>query len=333
MNRDDCVVSRRRWVLRVRGEGETVTDMQDKKTPGVRKRRANVPTAIVGPNPLLCESLSRTLHDSAFEIVGMAPHIDELNEPVLKLLPAQPSALLIIDARDRPADAVDQIEFFRRSCPEGRIVVLANRCEPGDVTSVFRSGANAYFSTIATCEDFIKSLELVMQGQTILPSEGMSHLHNPGPVASIGSAQDAGRTVAPRRAIPPHTVGTTEAPGLSKQEQHILRCLAEGSANKVIARDCKIAEGTVKVHVKAILRKIKVQNRTQAAIWALNNRSLVWSAGGGPSVAPDVNVKLASRTTSPPSKSYNLKRGRGSVSGRTHEIRCVAGTDVTVKTS
>ncbi len=308
--------------------------MQDQKTPGIGKRTANVPTAIVGPNPLLCESLSRTLHESAFEIVGMAAHIEELKEPVLKLLPAQPTALLIIDARDRPADAVEQIELFRHSCPEGRIVVLANRCEPADVTSVFRSGANAYFSTIATCEDFIKSLELVMQGQTILPTEGISHLHSPGPSPSVDHTQVAERTAMPRGpGVSPHTVGTTESPGLSKQERHILRCLAEGSANKVIARDCKIAEGTVKVHVKAILRKIKVQNRTQAAIWALNNRSLVWPQGSGPSVAPDVNVKLASRTTSPTSKSYNLKRGRGSVSGRTHEIRCVAGTDVTVKTS
>ena len=307
--------------------------MQDQKTPDDHKRNGNVPTAIVGPNPLMCESLSRTLQDSAFEIVGTASHIDELNEPILKLLPAQPTALLIIDARDRPADAIDQIELFRRSCPEGRIVVLANRCEPGDVTSVFRSGANAYFSTIATCDDFIKSLELVMQGQTILPSEGMSHLHNYEPSPSDG-AQTTAR-VAKRRSAnnAPQTVGTTEAPGLSKQERHILRCLAEGSANKVIARDCKIAEGTVKVHVKAILRKIKVQNRTQAAIWALNNRSLVWAAGSGPSSAPDVNVNLASRTTGPASKSYNLKRGRGSVSGRSHEIRCVAGTDVTVKTN
>jgi two-component system nitrate/nitrite response regulator NarL len=58
--------------------------------------------------------------------------------------------------------------------------------------------------------------------------------------------------------------------GLSEREQTILICLADGSSNKVIARKLDTAEETVKVHMKAILRKIGVKNRTQAAIWALN---------------------------------------------------------------
>ena len=53
----------------------------------------------------------------------------------------------------------------------------------------------------------------------------------------------------------------------------ILRCIIEGNSNKCIARKIDIAEATVKVHVKAILRKIRVQNRTQAAIWGINNGS------------------------------------------------------------
>ena len=47
--------------------------------------------------------------------------------------------------------------------------------------------------------------------------------------------------------------------------------LVDGSSNKAIARKINIAEATVKVHVKAILRKIRVNNRTQAAVWAMNN--------------------------------------------------------------
>ena len=55
-----------------------------------------------------------------------------------------------------------------------QLVVLANHCAPQDVTDVLRSGARGYIATIATCEDFIKSLELVMSGQTIVPSEGVA---------------------------------------------------------------------------------------------------------------------------------------------------------------
>ena len=60
-------------------------------------------------------------------------------------------------------------------------------------------------------------------------------------------------------------------PGLSEREAQILDGLVKGHANKVIARTCAVTEATVKVHMKSILRKIRVKNRTQAAIWAMAN--------------------------------------------------------------
>ena len=58
---------------------------------------------------------------------------------------------------------------------------------------------------------------------------------------------------------------------LSDRETEILRQLVLGEANKVISRHLSISEATVKVHIKAILRKLRVLNRTQAAIWAINH--------------------------------------------------------------
>lgn len=55
---------------------------------------------------------------------------------------------------------------------------------------------------------------------------------------------------------------------MSRRELVILRTLTEGASNKIIARKLVITESTVKVHMKAILRKLRLQNRTQAAIWA-----------------------------------------------------------------
>src|SRR4029077_4066036 len=78
---------------------------------------------------------------------------------------------------------------------------------------------------------------------------------------------------------------------LSTREKSILGCLISGDSNKCIARKMDIAEATVKVHVKAILRKIRVQNRTQAAIWGANNRSLTRTARGSPP-ASDVSKLL-----------------------------------------
>src|SRR5258708_4202731 len=85
----------------------------------------------------------------------------------------------------------------------------------------------------------------------------------------------------------------TLAPQLSTREKSILRCLIEGDSNKSIARKIDIAEATVKVHVKAILRKIRVHNRTQAAIWGMNNASLTRLANNSslPSTS-DVSKRL-----------------------------------------
>ena len=62
--------------------------------------------------------------------------------------------------------------------------------------------------------------------------------------------------------------------GNSGREAAILNALIQGAPNKLIASQLKITEATVKVHVKAILRKIRVTNRTQAAIWALHHQPL-----------------------------------------------------------
>jgi two-component system nitrate/nitrite response regulator NarL len=69
----------------------------------------------------------------------------------------------------------------------------------------------------------------------------------------------------------PGTPALRNRPGLSEREAQILNGLVQGHANKVIARSCDITEATVKVHMKSILRKIQVANRTQAAVWALEH--------------------------------------------------------------
>jgi len=65
----------------------------------------------------------------------------------------------------------------------------------------------------------------------------------------------------------------SESIPLSRRESQILQCLVDGLPNKTIARNLDMAEATVKVHLKSILRKLNVQNRTQAAIWGMNNPS------------------------------------------------------------
>ena len=285
--------------------------------------RLHFPTAIVGANPLLRESLSRFLQKSAFNVVALASCIDEFAPAAL---PQDRAILLIIDSCDHPGDACEQIERFRQDHPSGRIVVLANHCAPAGMARVLRSGANGYFATIATCDDFIKSLELVMGGQTVLPSEALSSvlLHD-----AVGGPDAIARLEAASVEAP---VADADAPCFSARELYILRFLTEGSSNKLIARECDIAEGTVKVHVKAILRKVKVKNRTQAAIWALNNRALVWSSNKVPcaDMAASgliIDVQLETQKVDTTLRTRTVEQIEGTVNGKTKPFRYVVGEE------
>ncbi len=244
----------------------------------------------------LRERLARALIATDFRLVASASRsVDLAQVPVSQDQPI----LLIIDASDAQDHLISQIKLFRRHYPRGRVTVLADRYHRGDVISAYRAGANSCLTKEMSCGAFLKTLELVMLGETILPPELLPFIrdgherHEPARCAVNAvdvPPQQAAAEVLPSREIeddPPPPESGTDAlrplqmdavPRLSTREKCILRCVAEGCSNKSIARRIDISEATVKVHVKAILRKIRVNNRTQAAIWAVNNSALVWSA-------------------------------------------------------
>ena len=227
-------------------------------------------TVLVGPSALLREGLTRILSATNFRIVASTSCVDDLAPTAL---PQHGSILLIFDAGDDLDAAVGQVERFKEQHPAGRVAVLADRNRSSDIVSAFRAGANAYFMKAAPCDAFIKSLELVMLGETILPAAVLSMILD----HDDDDEQDRDADVRGARKTAGVLLGveSNDTPRLSVRERCILKCLIEGDSNKVIARRIDIAEATVKVHVKAILRKVRVSNRTQAAIWAMNNGSLI----------------------------------------------------------
>ena len=240
-------------------------------------RRRAVGTVLVGRCTLLREGLARILGAGDFRIVASASHLDEI---ILGTLPRHQPILLIIDASGDPEVAVGQIRLFKEQNSDGRVAVLADRYQLNQMASAFRAGANAYFVNVTNCDAFIKSLELVMIGETIVPPAILSCIrtaeeHVESTMLAQGSSENVGGSPE---------VKDGETSHLSLRERCILGHLINGESNKTIARKIDIAEATVKVHVKAILRKIRVQNRTQAAIWAINNGRFIWSIDSGCSV-------------------------------------------------
>jgi len=136
----------------------------------------------------------------------------------------------------------------------------------------FRAGAHGYFVNVS-CDAFIRSIELMAMGGTVFPPAFLSFAldikSDRGTKAPLPDENERASFVATE---------DTVAQQLSPREKSVLRCMIEGDSNKSIAQKIGIADATVKVHVKAILRKLQVQNRTQAAIWAKNHGELALAA-------------------------------------------------------
>ena len=235
---------------------------------------------IVAANALLRECLTQILSAANFRVIASMPCADA---HVLSTLPQARSILLIIDMSDHFQAGLKQIESFKQRYPRGRVVVLADQHPLNELLSAFQVGANAYLAKVATCEAFIKSLELVMLGGTFLPPEVLTLISNRQSRRQNGGTADAddgvedGQTAATdagtNNRVP--QAESSYVPRLSARQQSILGCLVLGDSNKTIARKMALAEATVKVHIKAILRKVRVRNRTQAAIWAKSNGSFI----------------------------------------------------------
>jgi two-component system nitrate/nitrite response regulator NarL len=220
------------------------------------------------------------LSPAGFRIFASASSVDYL---ISNSLPQQQPILLIIDVGDDFDAAFAQMKSFKQRYPAGRVVMLAHQRQLHTMMSAFRLGANAYLAKAATCDTLIKSLELVMLGVTLLPPEILRFIchqqdhsraaghsdHAAHHINAPGQDGDASEMIGTRREknelIPRDMANLTP---LSTQQQSILRCLIQGDSNKSIARKLAISEATAKVHVKSVLRKIRVHNRTQAAIWA-----------------------------------------------------------------
>jgi two-component system nitrate/nitrite response regulator NarL len=235
------------------------------------RTRQSFATILIGKSVLLREGLSRILRAANFRVQASVSCADDL---IPNSLQRYQSLFLIVHTGGDFSSTIEQIEIVRTQYPNGRIAILADYYRPPDLIAAFQAGANGYLVDLTTCDAFIKSVELVMMGQMISPPALLSFVRDAGSGAHSEAEPryENAPSILFKEECP--TAENTAAPQLSSREQSILRCLIEGDSNKRIARKIDIAEATVKVHVKAILRKIRVQNRTQAAIWAMGNSSL-----------------------------------------------------------
>jgi two-component system nitrate/nitrite response regulator NarL len=214
-----------------------------------------IPTALICDNAFLRSGLQQILSGSPFVIAEAASVAGSRRFQGL----APKAALVVIEASQNTGRLLEIVRQVREQAPEARIVALADQFDLSFVRLGHEAGVDGFCLAAADPEVLIKSFELVMLGETVMPSAIIRLL-------AIGATQDQGHSLQDHTAEP--NLSDLKACKLSAREMEILRCLMQGDANKVIARKCDVTEATIKVHVKAILRKIGASNRTQAAMWA-----------------------------------------------------------------
>lgn len=217
-----------------------------------------IDVCLVCANDISREGLGRILETDGFQVTGSFRRIAELEGESFR-----EDCLYLIDSND-PRQLLEGVELVTRGSPEFKAVVLSEAFELRSMLDCFQAGGFGYLVKSNDSRPLTASLRLAAAGRKVPPSEIIELLDRES-ISSLLAAE---------------TEEDFKQVKLSPRELDVLCCLMAGYSNKAIARNLDVCEATVKVHVKAILRKLNVRNRTQAAIWANAHRVAEFSTVG-----------------------------------------------------
>jgi two-component system, NarL family, nitrate/nitrite response regulator NarL len=204
---------------------------------------------VLGPRSLFRAALVSLLSTIGFEPIEEADDIKQLRSRSGR---TSPSGVLVVGLTRGVENVIGVVGEIKAAMPNSKIVLVVPKLDLEMMSGCFAAGASGYLLESISRDALRESLKLVDAGEKVFPSELASLF----PMIAFNSSPES-RNLAP------------QSSDLSGREIEILRCLTNGQSNKAIANNLHIAEATVKVHVKRILRKAHVANRTQAALWGV----------------------------------------------------------------
>jgi two-component system nitrate/nitrite response regulator NarL len=204
---------------------------------------------LVDDHTLFRSGLETLLERHGIEVIATAGNG---REGFLMARELQPDVVLL-DMRMPEMSGLEVLSGLRAVGFRSPIVMLTTSNEEQDLVECLRSGASGYLLKDMEPIELVTALREIVAGKTIVAPELATVLAR----VVQGDVEDDG--VAP---VSPFAE-------LTPRELEILCLLAEGQSNKVIARNLGISDGTVKLHVKAILRKLDVHSRVEAAVMAV----------------------------------------------------------------
>jgi len=204
---------------------------------------------VIDDHPLFRKGvLQLVAEDAAFAIAGEASGGEEGVALALALHPD----LILLDLNMKGMNGIATLKALKAADADCRVIMLTVSDSEEDLVAALRAGADGYLLKDTEPEQLLANLKAAAEGRTVLSGQLTSLLAH-----------------ALRQEMRPGH--PTDANHLTDTEEKVLTCIAAGMSNKATARELAIAEGTVKVHVKHLLKKLGLRSRVEAAVWAVGH--------------------------------------------------------------
>lgn len=201
---------------------------------------------VIDDHPLYCDALVSVLSKT---IAGRSVRSATSLAEGLKLASTRtPPDLVVLDLKLPDVTGLSGFFKIKERLPQVPVLVISAESSDETIQTLMEAGAAGFVSKDAPQTVFQDALEAVQDGLKYLP-EGYTP-HRRAPTQAAMSAQDVSRRIAE----------------LTPQQERIMRLICDGKPNKQIAYELSLAEATVKAHITALLRRLGVSNRTQAAV-------------------------------------------------------------------
>jgi len=203
---------------------------------------------IIDDHPLFRRGVCQLLElEPGYKVVGEAAGGQEGIELARQLDPD----LILLDLNMKGINGLETLRTMRDHEIDARIIILTVSNAPEDLIAAIRAGSDGYILKDNDPSDMLALISNVMKGQNAISPELTSLL-------ATALRQES-------------VVESRNEANLTERETAILKCLAVGKSNKLIARELDIMESTVKVHIRNLLKKLKFRSRVEAAVWAVAN--------------------------------------------------------------
>jgi two-component system nitrate/nitrite response regulator NarL len=206
---------------------------------------------LVDDHPMMRRGLRDLLElENDLEVVAEAGN----GEDAIALAQQTEPDLILMDLNMPGIDGLETTRRMRDVDIDARIVMFTVSDEQGHVLEALRNGADGYLLRDMDAEQLIEQIRLAATGRMALSPE-------------------LTQVLAEAIRVRPKPTGQVPFSSLTKREKEVLRQIAKGQSNKMIARKLGITEGTVKVHVKNLLHKLGLRSRVEAAVWVLEHEA------------------------------------------------------------